>query len=151
MAGPRRLVGAREPPGKVLEELRYQVDVWVWKDAVQAKVDFREAGAGRYRADLDRRSQGLLAVLTGGWEGGLSTEMEYCHGKLQPLVYRDISTKNGKKRVMEYRFHYAGKKGGAFQAGRPGKNDQALGNEPQRAHVRPPDLLLQPQAHRGRG
>ena len=107
--------------GKVLEELRYQVDVWVCKDALRAKVQFREVGPGRYRADLDSHSQGLLAVLTGGWEGGLSTEMEYSQGKLRPLVYREISTKQGKKRVMEYRFDYGQKKVELFKSDDQGK------------------------------
>ena len=107
--------------GKVLEELRYQVDVWVCKDAMRAKVDFREVGPGRYRADLNGRSQGLLSILTGGWEGGLSTEMEYCQGKLQPLVYREIAIKQGKKRVMEYRFDYAQKKVELFKSDDQGK------------------------------
>ncbi len=107
--------------GKVLEELRYQVDVWVCKDALRVKVQFREVGPGRYRADLDSHSQGLLAILTGGWEGGLSTEMEYSQGKLRPLVYREISTKQGKKRVMEYRFDYAQKKVELFKTDDQGK------------------------------
>ncbi len=84
-------------------------------------MDFREAGPGRYQADLDGRSQGLLAILTGGWEGGLSTEMEYSEGKLRPLVYREISTKNGKKRVMEYRFDYAQKNVELFKPDDQGK------------------------------
>ena len=96
--------------GKVLEELHYQVDVWVWQDAVRAKLLFREVGSSRYRAELDGRSQGLLSMLTGNWRGALSTEMEYSQGKLQPLVHREISYKSGKKRVMEYRFDYTQKK-----------------------------------------
>ena len=103
--------------GKVLEELRYQVDVWVCKDAMRAKVQFREVGPGRYRADLDGRSQGLLSILTGGWEGVLSTEMEYCQGKLQPLVYREISTKQGKKAGHGIPLRLCPEKGGAFQDG----------------------------------
>lgn len=101
---------ASSSPGKVLEELNYQVDVFIWREALKAKVVFREAGPGRYRAELDGRSQGLLSLLTGNWQGRLSTDMEYAQGKLQPLVYREISYKQGKKRVMEYRFDYAQKK-----------------------------------------
>jgi hypothetical protein len=40
----------------------------------------------------------------------LSTDMETSQGELRPLVYREISYKRGKKRVMEYRFNYAQKK-----------------------------------------
>jgi hypothetical protein len=101
---------ATPSPGKVLEELNYQVDIFIWRDALKAKVVFREAGPGRYLAELDGRSQGLLALLTGNWKGRLSTDMEYSQGRLMPLVYREISYKQGKKRVMEYRFDYASKK-----------------------------------------
>ena len=96
--------------GRILEELSYQVDVWIWRDALRAKMVFREMGPGRYRAELDGHSQGLLSLITGNWEGSLSTEMEYSQSKLQPLVYREVSYKKGKKRVMEYRFDYSQKK-----------------------------------------
>jgi hypothetical protein len=96
--------------GKVLEELHYQVDVWIWHDALQAQVVLREVGPGRYRAEVDGVSKGLLSLITGNWRGRLSTDMEYSQGKLRPLVYREISYKKGKKRVMEYRFDYAKKK-----------------------------------------
>jgi Protein of unknown function (DUF3108) len=97
-------------PGKVLEDLHYQVDVWIWRDALRAQVLFREVGPGRYRAEIDGRSQGLLSLISGNWQGKLSTDMEYSQGGLKPLVYREISYKKGKKRVMEYRFNYAAKK-----------------------------------------
>jgi hypothetical protein len=97
-------------PGKILEDLHYQVDVWIWRDAVNAQVVFREVAPGRYRAEVDGRSQGLLSMLTGNWRGSLSTDMEYSQDGLKPLVYREISYKKGKKRVMEYRFNYAQKK-----------------------------------------
>jgi len=97
-------------PGKILEDLHYQVDVWIWHDAVNARVLFREVAPGRYRAEIDGRSQGLLSLITGGWRGRLTTEMEYTQGGLKPLVYKEISYKKGKKRVMEFRFNYAAKK-----------------------------------------
>lgn len=93
--------------GKVLEELRYRVDVWIWQDAIKAKVIFREVAPGRYRAELNGHTQGLLSIITGNWQGALSTEMEYFQGKLKPTVYREVSSKHGKKRLMEYRFDYA--------------------------------------------
>jgi hypothetical protein len=97
-------------PGKVLEDLHYQVDVWIWRDALQAQVLFREMGPGRYRAEVDGQTQGLMSLITGNWKGKLSSDMEYSQGGLRPLVYREISYKKGKKRVMEYRFNYAAKK-----------------------------------------
>jgi hypothetical protein len=95
------------PVGKVLEELNYRVDIWIWQDALKAKMVFQEVAPGRYRAELNGYSQGLLSLITGDWRGSLSTEMVYSQGKLRPLVYREISSKRGKKRVMEYRFDYA--------------------------------------------
>jgi hypothetical protein len=97
-------------PGNILEDLHYQVDVWIWHDAVNTQVVFREVAPGRYRAEVDGRSQGLLSLITGGWRGRLTTDMEYSQGWLKPLVYKEISYKKGKKRVMEYRFNYAAKK-----------------------------------------
>lgn len=94
------------PVGKVLEELNYRVDVWIWQDALKAKVVFLEVAPGRYRAELNGRSQGFLSLITGDWGGSLSTEMVYSQGKLRPLVYREISNKRGKKKLMEYRFDY---------------------------------------------
>jgi hypothetical protein len=96
--------------GRLLEELRYQVDIFIWRDAVNAKVSFLETGPGRYQAQLDGQAQGLLSMLTGNWRGSLFTEMEYSQGRLQPLVHRETSFKKGRKRVMEYRFDYANKK-----------------------------------------
>jgi len=98
------------PAGKVLEELQYRVDVWVWRDALNAKMIFQEIAPGRYRADLTGSTQGFLSLVTGNWGGALSTEMKYSQGKLQPLVYREISDKRGKNKVMEYRFDYANNK-----------------------------------------
>jgi hypothetical protein len=97
-------------PGKVLENLHYKVDVWIWHDALNAQVVFQEVAPGRYRAEVDGRSQGLLSLITGGWRGRLFTDMEYSQGGLRPLVYKEISYKKGKRRVMEYRFNYAAKK-----------------------------------------
>lgn len=92
--------------GKVLEELRYRVDVWIWQEAINAKVIFQEVAPGRYRAELNGETQGFLSLVTGNWRGALLTEMEYSQGRLKPLVYREISKKRGKNKLMEYRFDY---------------------------------------------
>jgi hypothetical protein len=94
------------PAEKVLEVLSYRVDVWIWQDALSAKAIFKEIAPGRYRAELTGHTQGFLSLITGDWGGALSTEMEYSQGKLQPLVYREISKKRGRNRLMEYRFDY---------------------------------------------
>ncbi len=98
------------PAGKVLEELQYRVDVWVWREALNAKMIFQEIAPGRYLAELTGSTQGFLSLVTGNWGGALSTEMKYSQGKLQPLVYREISQKRGKNKLMEYRFDYANNK-----------------------------------------
>jgi hypothetical protein len=98
------------PAGKILEELQYRVDVWIWRNALKAKMIFQEIAPGRYRADLTGSTQGFLSLVTGNWGGALSTEMKYSQGKLRPLVYREISRKKGKNKLMEYRFDYANNK-----------------------------------------
>ncbi|MGQ9689448.1 MAG: DUF3108 domain-containing protein [Desulfobaccales bacterium] len=91
---------------KVLEELNYKVDVWLWPEAIKAKMVFREVAPNRYQAELKGTTQGLFSLLTSNWQGSLSTEMEYVEGKLRPLVYREASQKGDKKKLMEYRFDY---------------------------------------------
>lgn len=107
--------------GKVLEELNYRVDVWIWQDALKAKVVFLEVAPGRYRAELNGRSQGFLSLITGDWGGSLSTEMVFSQGKLRPLVYREISNKRGKKKLMEYRFDYGQNKVELWKQGKDQK------------------------------
>jgi len=92
---------------KILEELHYQVNVWIWQDAVKAKVRFEELAPGRYRAIVTGETQGFLAFVSGNWQGTLSTEMKYSQGKLLPLVYREASHRRGKRQLSEYRFDYA--------------------------------------------
>jgi hypothetical protein len=104
--------------GKVLEELRYRVDIWIWREAIKAKVIFQEVAPGRYRAELSGDSQGFLSLITGNWQGILSSEMEYSQGKLKPLIYREVSKRRGKNRVMEYRFDYAKNKVELWKSGR---------------------------------
>jgi len=111
------------PAGKVLEELQYRVDVWIWQDALNAKVIFREVAPRRYRAELTGRTQGFMSLITGDWGGVLSTEMQYRQGKLQPLVYREISNKRGESKVMEYRFDYDKNK---VELWKKGKDKDAL-------------------------
>jgi hypothetical protein len=107
--------------GKVLEELHYRVDIWIWEDALKAKMVFQEMAPGRYRAELKGHSQGFLSLITGDWRGSMSTEMAYSQGKLRPLVYREISSKRGKKKLMEYRFDYAKNKVELWKVGKDKK------------------------------
>jgi hypothetical protein len=92
--------------GNLLEELRYQVDVWVFKDAIDTKVTLKRLDQQRYRAEVNGKSVGLLGLLSGHWRGVYSTEMTLVDGKFMPLVYREESHHGSKKNLKEYRFDY---------------------------------------------
>uniref|UniRef100_A0A7V4G6Y3 DUF3108 domain-containing protein n=1 Tax=Desulfobacca acetoxidans TaxID=60893 RepID=A0A7V4G6Y3_9BACT len=92
--------------GRILEELRYQVDVWLWSDAMKTRVTLEELAPGRYRAEVAGQSQGFVATLSGNWQGNFATEMIYKDGKFLPLVYRENSTARGKRWLSEYRFDH---------------------------------------------
>lgn len=91
---------------KILEELHYRVNVWVWREAVKAKVRFEELAPGRYRAKVTGKTQGFLSFMSGNWRGSLTTDMKYSQGKLLPLVYREESRHGKRKHLSEYRFDY---------------------------------------------
>lgn len=92
--------------GEVLENLRYQVDVWILKDAIDATVTFKRLPSPRYRAEIHGKAQGLLGLISGQWRGVYSTEMTLAEGKLMPLLYREESQHRNKKNLSEYRFDY---------------------------------------------
>lgn len=92
--------------GEVLEKLRYQIDIWIFKDAVDAAMTFKRLASGRYRAEVGGKAQGLLGLISGQWRGWFSTEMALVEGKFRPMVYREESQHRGKKNVNEYRFDY---------------------------------------------
>jgi len=102
--------GPPPPAGKILEELRYRVDVMLWRGAVKSKVVFQELAPGRYRAEVSGETQGFLALISGNWRGSFSTEMQYSQGNLLPLVYREASQSRSRKSLKEYRFDYTQKK-----------------------------------------
>jgi hypothetical protein len=97
------------PLGEMLEDLRYQVAVWLFPDAIAARVTFKRLEPGRYRAEVQGRAQGFLGVLSGRWQGVYATDMIYAEGKLLPLLYREESQNRGKKNLNEYRFDYPNK------------------------------------------
>ena len=47
-------------PAVVLEELHYQVNILMWRDAFRAKVTLKRLDNGHYRAEIDSESQGTL-------------------------------------------------------------------------------------------
>lgn len=102
--------GATSPPpaprAEVLENLRYQVDVWVLPHAIDTNVTLTRLGPQRYRAEVKGQAQGLLGLISGQWRGNFSTEMVLSQGKFLPLVYREESRHRHKKNLNEYRFNY---------------------------------------------
>ncbi len=92
--------------GEMLEDLRYQVDVWVLKDAIDAAITLKRLDSQRYRAEIKGRAQGLLGLISGQWRGNYSTEMAFSQGKFLPVVYREESQHRNKKNLNEYRFDY---------------------------------------------
>ncbi len=89
-----------------MEDLRYQVDVWILRDAIDARVTFTRLKPQRYKAEVKGRAQGLLGLISGQWRGVYATEMVYSEGKLLPAVYREESQHRSKKNLNEYRFDY---------------------------------------------
>ncbi|MBW1991470.1 MAG: DUF3108 domain-containing protein [Deltaproteobacteria bacterium] len=96
--------------GEVLEDLRYQVDVWFLRDALRARVVLKRLGPRRYLAQARGRARGLLGVLSGHWRGMFSTEMTLVEGRFRPLLYREQCEHRNKRNLSEYRFDYANRK-----------------------------------------
>lgn len=92
--------------GEVLEDLRYQVDVWILKDAIDTRITFKRLDTKRYKAEIKGQAQGLLGLISGQWRGNYSTEMVLSQGKFLPVVYREESQHRNKKHLNEYRFDY---------------------------------------------
>jgi hypothetical protein len=100
-------VAAAAPGGEqVLEDLQYQADIWILKDAARARVSLKSLGRGRYRAEVAAEAQGLAKLLSGQRRDSYSTEMIYRRGRLLPLVYREECRRWGKYGLKEYRFDY---------------------------------------------
>lgn len=89
-----------------LEELNYQVDVWVWRDAARGQLSLKNLGAGHYLAELLGETRGLAGLLSGQRRDTYQTEMVYKEGRLLPLIYREESRRRGKHYLKEYRFDY---------------------------------------------
>jgi hypothetical protein len=97
---------APAPPGELLEDLRYRVDVWVFPDAIDTRITFKRLDALRYKAEVKGSAKGLLGVISGQWRGNYSTEMIFSQGNFLPVVYREESQRRHKKNLNEYRFDY---------------------------------------------
>jgi len=93
-------------PEECLESLEYQVDAWVIRDAARARIILRRLAPERYRGEITGEARGLVSFLTGQRQDRFSTEMVYRQGRLAPLVYREESTRKGRRYLKEYRFNY---------------------------------------------
>jgi len=91
---------------KVLEELQYLVDIWIFTGAARAGVILKSLGGGRYRAELAAEAQGLAKAISGQRRDNYATEMVFREGRLVPLVYREECRRWGKYSLKEYRFDY---------------------------------------------
>jgi len=97
---------AAAPPERLLENLQYRVNAWVWGGAAKAGIILKSLGGGRYQAELAVEPQGVLALISGNRLDRFQTEMVYQDNRLAPLVYREETRRRGKYRLKEYRFHY---------------------------------------------
>lgn len=92
--------------GEILEDLRYQIDVWLLPGTVDARVTLRRLDSGRFVAEVNGRAQGFLGVISGQWQGAFRTEMILSQDGFLPVVYQEESRRRGKKNLNEYRFDY---------------------------------------------
>lgn len=116
------LVAAAGAPEVVLEDLKYRVDAWIFKDAVQARIRLTRLGPGRYRAEMTGEARGLVALLTGQRRDRYATDMVLKEGRLLPLLYQEESRRRGKRALKKYRFDYEHGRLELWQ----GKGDQDL-------------------------
>lgn len=100
--------GRQAPDGgrEILEDLRYQIDVWLLPGTVGARVTLRRLDSGRFVAEVTGRAQGFLGVISGQWQGAFRTEMILSQDGFLPVVYQEESRRRGKKNLNEYRFDY---------------------------------------------
>ncbi len=99
-----------EGGGQVLEQLNYQVNIWIFNDSVPATLVFKRLASGCYRAEVTGQARGLLAVLSGNFKGAYVTDMVFADGHFKPTVYREQTERRGKLHVVEYRFNYQDKR-----------------------------------------
>jgi hypothetical protein len=90
----------------LLEDLRYQMAVWVWSDAARLRVTLKNKGQSRLVAEVLGETKGFIKVMSGSHKERLQTEMVWREGRLVPLVYREESWRHGKRAFKEYRFDY---------------------------------------------
>jgi hypothetical protein len=89
-----------------LEDLHYRLAVLIWQDAARVRLTLTRLGPGRFKAEVIGKPLGFIKLLTGDQQERMETEMVWRHQRLQPLIYREESSRHGKRRLKEYRFDY---------------------------------------------
>jgi hypothetical protein len=92
---------------ETLEDLRYQIAVFVWQDAARVRVTLKKHRQGRLVAEVLGETRGFIKVISGNHRERLQTEMVWREGRLVPLVYREESWRQGQHALKEYRFDYS--------------------------------------------
>jgi hypothetical protein len=91
----------------LLEDLHYRIEVLSVKDAARVNLTLNCLGPGRYKAEINGETRGLIKLLSGGQRERLQTEMVWRNHHLLPLIYREESWRGKKRRLKEYRFNYS--------------------------------------------
>jgi hypothetical protein len=98
---------AMAAPPVLLEELHYRIEALSLQNAARVKLTMHRLGPGRFRAEVIGEPQGLIKLLSGDQRERVQTEMVWRDQRLLPLIYREESWRQGKRRLKEYRFNYS--------------------------------------------
>jgi hypothetical protein len=90
----------------LLEDLHYRLAVLIWQDAARVRLTLKRLGPGRFKAEVIGKPRGFIKLLTGDQRERMETEMVWRDQRLQPLVYREESSRHGQRRLKEYRLNY---------------------------------------------
>jgi hypothetical protein len=105
LPGARWVKAAGAAPA-LLEDLHYRLSVLAWQDAARLHLTLKNLEPGRFRVEVVGETQGFLKLLSGNRRERLETEMVWRDQALMPLIYREESWRQGKRRLKEYRFDY---------------------------------------------
>lgn len=98
--------GSTQAAPALIEDLHYQVAVFIWPEAAHVRVTLQKKGQSRLVAEVLGKTQGFIKAITGNQRERLQTEMVWRDGRLVPLIYREESWHHGKRAFKEYRFDY---------------------------------------------
>lgn len=86
------------------EQLRYCLDVSLFRNAGVVRVAFKNVGPHEYEAEIDGSLQGILSLFTGQRRDRYQSRMVCADGKLKPLVFVEEVWRRGRLYRKEYRF-----------------------------------------------